>query len=235
MLWLVAGVLALSLGLAAFLHQVAFIESAQIQSAVVGALLRACAAFLTVSFVVMSMVREFNDKVFELMLAQPWPRAAYLFGKFAGFSTAAVALALALSLPLLLFAPVDRVLAWSFSLACELVILTAASLFFVMTLTHVVPALAAVFGFYVLARSISAIQVIAGAAESSARWADRLADWIVSGIALVLPRFDLMTQTAWLVVQPPAMATLGNVLLQTALYTLLLVAAAQFDLHRQNF
>jgi ABC-type transport system involved in multi-copper enzyme maturation permease subunit len=150
MLWLVAGVLALSLGFAAFLHQVALIESAQIQSAVVGALLRACAAFLTVSFVVMSMVREFNDKVFELMLAQPWPRAAYLFGKFAGFSTAAVALALALSLPLLLFAPVDRVLAWSFSLACELVILTAASLFFVMTLTHVVPALAAVFGFYVL-------------------------------------------------------------------------------------
>jgi hypothetical protein len=79
------------------------------------------------------------------------------------------------------------------------------------------------------------MQIIAGAAESSARWTDRLADWIVSGIALVLPRFDLMTQTAWLVVQPPAMSALGNVLLQTALYTLLLVAAAQFDLHRENF
>lgn len=234
MLWLVATVLALSLGVASFLHQVAIIESAQIQGAVVGALLRACGAFLTVSFVVMSMVREFNDKVLELMLAQPWPRAVYLFGKFVGFSTAAVALALILSLPLVLFVPAERIPAWSLSLACELVILTAMSLFFVITLTHIVPALAAVVGFYVLARSISAIQVIAMASESSVRWTDRLADWIVSAIAWVLPRFDQMTQAAWLVNQPPTMAMIAGVIAQTVIYTLLLMTAAQFDFHRQN-
>src|SRR5262245_3522646 len=230
MLWLVGAVLALTLGVASFLPQVALIDSAPIQCAVVGALLRACAAFLTVSFVVMSMVREFNDKILELMLAQPWPRAVYLFGKFVGFATAAIALALILSLPLLLFVPAERIPVWSLSLACELIILTAMSLFFVTTLTHIVPALAAVLGFYILARAITAIPITAAASESSMRWTDRLADWIVSGIAWVLPRFDSMTQTAWLVGQPPTMPIIVHVLGETAIYTLLLVAAAQFDL-----
>ena len=43
-----------------------------------------------------------------------------------------------------------------------------------------------------------------------------------------------MTQTAWLVVAPPSAGALASVFAQAAVYTLLLVAAAQFDLHRQN-
>ena len=234
MLWLVAVLLLVSLAVAAFLRQVALIEAAEIQVSILAALLRGCAAFLTAAFVVMSMVRESNDKVLELMIAQPWPRAAYLFGKFVGFSTAAVLLAVLISAPLAFFAPAARVLAWSLSLACELVILTAMSLFCVITLTHVVPALAAVLGFYVLARSIAALQVIATAAETSNAWSDRAANWIVHAIALVLPRLDQMTQAAWLVAAPPTAGALASVLIQTALYTLLLVAAAQFDLQRQN-
>ena len=235
MLWLVGALLLVAVAIAAFLQQVAIIEAAQIQGAILGAVLRGCAAFLTAAFVIMSMVREFNDKVLELMLAQPWPRALYLFGKFVGFSTAAIVLAVVLALALLPFVPLERIPAWTLSLACELVVLTAMSLLCVITLTHVVPALAAVLGFYVLGRSIAAIQVIAMAAESSGAWADRAANWIVGAIALILPRFDQMTQSAWLVGAPPSAALLGTVLLQTALYTLLLVAAAQFDLHRQNF
>ena len=234
MLWLVGVLLALSLSAAGFLGQVAIIEAAEIRVTVVAALLRAAAAFLTAAFVVMSMVRESNDKVLELMLAQPWPRAAYLFGKLVGFSAAAVLLAALLTLPLALIAPAARVLAWGLSLGCELIILTAMSLFCVITLTHIVPALAAVLGFYVLARSIAALQLIASAAEASTVWTDRAANWIVHAIALVLPRLDEMTQSAWLVGAPPTTGTLASVVAQTGLYTLLLVAAAQFDLHRQN-
>jgi ABC-type transport system involved in multi-copper enzyme maturation permease subunit len=234
MLWLVGCLLVLAFGLAGFLQQVAIIETAPIQAAIIAALLRACAAFLTAAFVVISMVREANDKVLELMLAQPWPRAAYLLGKFVGFSTAAVGLALAFSLPLLPFAPAAGVAAWALSLACELAIVAAMSLFFVLTLTHVVPALAAVLGFYVLARSIAAIQIVAGAAEASVAWTDRLAGWIVQGIGFLLPRLDLMTQTAWLVEAAPTPAAIAGVVLQAAVYSLLLVAGAQFDLQRQN-
>jgi len=234
MLWLVAVLLVLSLGVAGFLRQVAIIEAAEIQVTIIAALLRGAGAFLTAAFVVMSMVRESNDKVLELMLAQPWPRAAYLFGKFVGFSTAAVLLAIVLSVPVAWLAPAPGALAWGLSLACELVIVTAMSLFFVITLTHVVPALAAVLGFYVLARSIAALQVIATAAEASVAWTDRAANWIVGAIALVLPRLDEMTQASWLVAAPPTAGAIANVLVQTLVYTALLVAAAQVDLHRQN-
>ena len=234
MLWLVAIVLVLALAAAAFLRQVAIIEATAIQVTIVAALLRVCAVFLAAAFVVMSMVREYSDKVLELMLAQPWPRAAYLFGKFVGFALAAVLLAALVAAPLALFAPVPAVLAWGLSLGCELVIVTAMSLFCVITLTHIVPALAAVFGFYVLARSIAALQVIASAAGSATGWSDWAASWIVQGIALVLPRLDQMTQAAWLVAAPPAAGALASVIVQTAVYTVLLVAAAQFDLQRQN-
>src|SRR5215468_8624863 len=233
MLWLVGVLLLLSLAAAGFLGQVAIIEAAEIRVTVVAALLRAAAAFLTAAFVVMSMVRESNDKVLELMLAQPWPRAAYLFGKLVGLAAAAL-LTVLLTLPLALIAPAARVFAWGLSLGCELIIVTAMSLFCVITLTHIVPALAAVLGFYVLARSIAALQLIASAAETSTLWTDRAANWIVHAIALVLPRLDEMTQSAWLVGTPPTTSTLTSVVAQTGLYTLLLVAAAQFDLHRQN-
>jgi ABC-type transport system involved in multi-copper enzyme maturation permease subunit len=234
MLWLVGVLLVVAVASAAFLQQVALIETGRIQAAIIAALLRGCAGFLVAAFVVMSMVREFNDKVLELILAEPWPRAAYLFGKFVGFSAAALALAAIVSLPLAFFSPPAQVAIWALSLACELVILAAMSLFCVITLTHVVPALAAVLGFYVLGRSIAAIQIIARAADASQTWSDRLANWIVEAIAAILPRFDLMTQTAWLVDGPPAAGAIASVLAQAAIYTALLVTAAQFDLHRQN-
>jgi ABC-type transport system involved in multi-copper enzyme maturation permease subunit len=233
--WLVGALLLLSLALAGFLKNVAIIEAGEIQAAVVAAGLRACAVFLTATFVAIGMVREFNDKVFELMLAGAWPRGVYLVGKFVGFSTAAVFLAIVVSLPLAAFVPLDRLAVWTFSLACELVIVAATSLFCVITLTHVVPALATVLGFYVLARSIAAIQVIAAASESSVAWTDRAANWIVAAIALLLPRFDHMTRADWLVGAAPSLQTVAGVLAQAVVYTLLLVAAAQFDLHRQNF
>jgi ABC-type transport system involved in multi-copper enzyme maturation permease subunit len=234
MLWLVGVLLIVAAASAAFLQQVALIETGRIQAAIIAALLRGCAGFLVAAFVVMSMVREFNDKVLELILAQPWPRAAYLFGKFVGFSAAALVLAAIVSLPLAFFSPPAQVAIWALSLACELVILAAMSLFCVITLTHVVPALAAVLGFYVLGRSIAAIQIIAGVADASQTWSDRLANWIVEAIAAILPRFDLMTQTAWLVDGPPAAGAIASVLAQAVIYTALLVTAAQFDLHRQN-
>ncbi len=170
MLWLVGVLLLVAVASAAFLQQVALIETARIQAAIIAALLRACAGFLVAAFVVMSMVREFNDKVLELMLAQPWPRAAYLFGKFVGFSAAGFALAAIVSLPLAFLSPPAQVAIWALSLACELVILAAMSLFCVITLAHVVPALAAVLGFYVLGRSMAAIQIIARPGDTSPPW-----------------------------------------------------------------
>jgi hypothetical protein len=79
------------------------------------------------------------------------------------------------------------------------------------------------------------MQVIAAASEGSGTWAERAADWVIRAIALVLPRLDLMTRSDWLVAAAPAPAALAGVVGQAVAYAVLLIAAAQFDLHRQNF
>jgi Cu-processing system permease protein len=232
--WLVGAVLLISLATAGFLQQVAVIEAREIQVAIIAALLRACAVFFLVLFVVMSVVREANDKFFELVLSQAMPRASYLLGKFLGVAAAAVLIALVMSLPVALFAPIARVPAWTLSLLGELLIMAAVSLFCVLTFTHVLTALSAAAGFYLLARSIAALQIIAAAGEHTVALGPRIADGIIQGVALVMPRLDRMTQTGWLIDAPPDAAMLVSILAQTAVYVGLILSAALFDLYRQD-
>jgi ABC-type transport system involved in multi-copper enzyme maturation permease subunit len=235
MLWIAIAIVAAALGLAAFLHQVAITESRQVEATVVAAFLRLAAVFLAVAFVVTSMVRELNDKVLEIVLSHPVPRASYLLGKFVGFSAAALLLATLFSLPLLLFAPALRVLAWGTSLALELLVMTAVSLFGVLTLSQVVAALAAAAGFYILSRSIAAAQIIAASGAQSATWTDRLADRTLGAIAALLPSFDRMTRSDWLVASALDWPSLAGLAGAAIVYVTLIVAAALFDFHRQNF
>jgi len=235
LLWLAAVAIAATFGLAQFLSQVAITESREIQAALLAALLRVSAVFIVVTFVITSMVRESSDKVTELMLSLPAPRATYFFGKFAGYAAVALILALLCALPLALFAYPGGLAIWAASLLCELLIVTAMSLFCVLSLTQVVPAFAAVAGFYLLSRSMGAMQIIAGAALQEPTLTDRVVNAIVELIALLLPALDRMTQTTWLLDSAPGASTLGAIVGQTAIYLVLIGAAALFDLYRKNF
>ena len=234
MAWLVGAALLASIAIAGFLQQVAVIEARETQVAIIAALLRACAVFFVVLFVVMSVVRETNDKFLELVLSQAMPRSSYLLGKFLGFAAAGAVIAVALSVPVALFAPVARVPAWTLSLFGELLIMAAVSLFCVLTFTHVLTALSTAAGFYLLARSIAALQIIAATSEQNVLLAPRLADWFIQGVALVMPRLDLMTQTGWLIEATPGAGALAGVLAQTVIYVVLILGAALFDLYRQE-
>jgi len=219
-----------------FLQQVAITESNQIQTALLAALLRVGAVFMLAGFVVTSMVREFNDKVMELILSRPLKRSSYFLGKLAGYTAVALALTLISSLPLALFAPAPRVALWGLSLACELVLVTAFALFCVLTLTQVMSALAAVAGFYLLSRSISALQIMAANPLSDGiTLGQKLVNYVIDAIAFLLPSLDRMTQTGWLIYGAPTAAEIAQLLAQTAVYVLLLCGAALFDLQRKNF
>jgi ABC-type Na+ efflux pump permease subunit len=235
LLWLAAVVIVAAFGLAQFLNQVAIAESREIQAALLAALLRVAAVFIVVTFVITSTVRESSDKVTELLLSLPAPRFIYFFGKFAGYAAVALILALLCALPLALFAHPGGLAVWLASLVCELLIVTATSLFCVLTLTQVVPAFAAVAGFYLLARSMAAMQIIAGAAFQDPKLTDRVVNGIVELIAFLLPALDRMTQTSWLLESPPGASALGPIVGETAIYLVLIGAAALFDLYRRNF
>ena len=235
LLWLAALVVLAGALLAQFLHQVAITESREIQTAVLAALLRVSAVFMVTIVVVSGMAREAGDKVTELLLSFPVPRSRYVLGKFAGYAAVAGLLALVFAVPLAFYARSAAVLAWAASLACELLIVAAVSVFCALTLARTLSALAAVAGFYLLARSMPAIQLIAQAAPGPGSSADRAITRAVDVVAWVLPAFDRMTDTAWLLQGAPNAAALAGLAGEACLYVVLIGAAALFDLYRKNF
>jgi len=232
--WLVAASLLAALGLAAFLAQVALTESAALQAAFAAALLRGCAVFLVAAHVAASTVREVDDKGLELMLTLPVSRSAQYAGRLAGYVVLGAAIALCFALPLLLWSPPAAVALWAVSLAFETALVAAAALFFSMALVQPVPAFAATAGLYVLARAIGAVQAIAASPLAEPTLAHRLAQWSIDGVALLLPRLDAATRTAWLLYGGPQASAYAAALGGLALYTLLLAAAGLFDFHRRN-
>ena len=234
--YLVLLIIAVMLTFTLFLKQVAITETRDIQIAFLAAMFRLISVFILATFVIVSQVREANDKVMELLLTRDLPRAHYLFGKLIGYLGVALLLCALFTLPILLFADISRTLAWGLSLFLEMAIVAALSLFCVLTLNQVVGALAAVLASYALARSMAALQLI-GASRLSDGDAllDRIANYALDGIAFFLPRLDLFTQTGWLLHRDQSSLDVPSLLLQSAVYVALLGAAALFDFQRKNF
>lgn len=236
LLYLVALILAVALAFALFLKQVAITESNDIQLAFLAALFRLAAVFIAAAFVIVSQVREANDKVMDLLLTRNLSRSEYLFGKMLGYLATALLLAILFTLPLCVYAPINRALTWGISLFLELSIVTALSLFCVLTFNQVVGSLAAVTGFYVLSRSMAVLQLIGASRIGEGNlWLDRIANYVLEAIAFFLPRLDLFTQTGWLLGHDPIQINAPWLVAQCVTYVALLCFAALFDLKRKNF
>ena len=232
--WLVAAGLLAALGLAGFLSQVAITEAAALQASACAALLRACAVFLVAAHVTASVVREANDKGLEQALALPMPRSSWYLGKLLGFSLAGALIAALFALPLLAWARPGDLAAWWLALAAETAVVAAAALFFASALGQTVAAIAATLGLYVLARAISAIQMIAASPLAGDSAVAVAARWVVDTLALLLPRLDAVARGDWLLYGAPAAADLALALAGLAIYFVLLAAAGLFDFSRRN-
>ncbi|HVK95798.1 MAG TPA: ABC transporter permease [Noviherbaspirillum sp.] len=234
LVWLFAAIALAGIGLSGFLTELALTESRQIQLAVLAAFVRFAAVFVLATFVITSMTREFNDKGLELILALPLPRAGYLLGKLLGFAALALVPAMLFGALAACFAPPAQAAAWAVSLLGELWIVAACCLLCVLTFTHVMGALSAVMAFYLLARSVTAFQLIAHAPLASDTWSQRILGGAIDAIAMLLPRLDQFTRTEWLVYHTGSWSALGPLALQTAIYLALIVGASLFDLYRKN-
>lgn len=232
---LVALVILAAIAIAGFLSQVAITETQQIQAAFLGALLRWVAAMTLSLFVITSMVRDYNDKGFELVLSFALPRAGYFFGKLLGFALVALGVAAAVSLPLLIFAAPLNAAAWSFSLYCELLMVVAASMVCMLTFTQVTPAFITVAAFYVLARSIGALQLMGRDIASELNDAAYVVvSRLVDVLSFVLPDLGRFTASEWLVYASAHGSELVNIAGQSVIYVLLLTGVGLVDLYRKN-
>jgi ABC-type Na+ efflux pump permease subunit len=232
--WLAAGGMLGVLVLAGFLSKVAITEAASLQTSAGAAFLRACAMFLVAAHVVSSVVREANDKGLELALALPISRPAWYLGKLLGFAAAGALIAALFALPLLAWSkPVDLA-AWWLTLTIEAALVAAAALFFASALGQTVSAITATAGLYLLARSMTAIQAIAGSPLASDSAGGQAARWVLDAFALLLPRLDEVARGDWLVYGAPSGAELAAAIAGMVIYLVLLAAAGLFDFSRRN-
>ena len=171
----------------------------------------------------------------ELLFSFPLNRAVYYFGKLSGFAVLAGLAALAIVPLLLLHAPVSAVLLWMLSLFCELILIICLSLFLVFTFSNVTVAVSGLMGIYVLARSIDSFQLMArGPFFDSSSLADQFIAWFLQSLAYLLPSLSLFARADWLIDPSTTAGALAQVLVQTAIYSVLITAAALFDLYRKS-
>jgi ABC-type transport system involved in multi-copper enzyme maturation permease subunit len=231
-----AVVIAILLAASFFVREIAVTESARFQIGFYAATARFAVVFIAALFAIASIAREFQDKGLDVALALDLPRSHYIVGKMAGFLAIAAILACAAGLPLTALAPFDAVAAWSLSLACELAIVLALSLFCAVTFNQLMPAASIVIAFYVFARALTAVRLIsANPIADAGALSHRVMAWLIESLAFVLPALDRWAQTEMLLGRPLSWPAVLEVAAHTALFVVILTAAAVFDMHRRNF
>jgi ABC-type transport system involved in multi-copper enzyme maturation permease subunit len=233
---LVLVMLAVLLAASYFILSISIIEGTRFQAGFYAAGARFACVFAVGLYVLVSVMREFDDKGFDVLLALDLPRSHYVLGKLGGFLGIVALIALAAALPLVMLAPPVAALQWMLSLAFELAVVAALALFCVLTFSQLTLAASFVLAFYVLARSLTAIRLMSATPIADAdTFAYQMARLVTEGLALVIPAFDGWTRTAWLVNEAAPWAALLQLAGEGALYVALLAAAAMFDFYRKNF
>jgi len=227
--------LAILFGASLFIRELAVTEITRFQLGFYATAARLCAVFMVGMYVLASIAREFNDKGLDVLLALDVPRSHYICGKLSGFVLTALILAVILSLPLWLLAPTAAASMWTVSLAIELALIAALSLFCIITFNQLLPAAGFVAAFYLLARSLTAMRLMsAHPVAGQDTLSHQITSTMVEGLGYLMPALDRWTDTAWLVNTPPEPALLMGIVMQGGLYIALLTAAALFDFYRRS-
>lgn len=218
-----------------FAQALAITDAARLHSSFLAAGTRVVCVFMLAMFVLVSALREVNDKGLELVLSIDLPRSHYVLGKLGGFLALAWLAALLAAAMVAWSAPPLAVAQWGLSLGLELSLVAALAFFCIITFNQLIPAAGVVFGFYLLARTITAIQLISEPkALAEPTIAQHVVAMAVDAVALLIPPLDQFAQTAWLVDAAAAWALLAAQAAQASLYVLLLAGAAMFDFYRRN-
>ena len=221
--------------LAAFVGSTALVEKAELTTVYAATAGRFVVVVCLVLFTCFHVRRTFDSREIDLLLSRPVSRFGFVLAEvatllllagigavLAGLAVAAVGRPAAAALAL-----------WTLSLMVEAAIAATAALFFALMLSSGVAAALACLGFYVLARLIGPLGGIAAAHGGSgpAGWP---VDQAVLLLGLVLPRFDLLARTSWLVHGIDGdVGGLGLIFAQGGLYLVLLSAAACVDFERR--
>lgn len=229
-------VIVLGASLSVFLGSAAVVESKQFALVFTAGGLRFAGIVGLVLFAVFHIRRSFDNKDIEFLLSRPISRTAFILSHSVAFSVLSVILSGAIGIIVLLLSAGDLGAGhglWVFSLITEYLIIINAALFFAMVVPTASGAALAVMGLYVLGHLIGDLLGDATAYQSAATIVLKP---LMEVVSMIVPRLDLMAQTAWLV-YPHGGHNVGYAFIaaQGIFYCGLLISAALIDLRRRQF
>ena len=248
-LWLFAiGVVVTICLVAEFSASLAITESFEYRIMTFAALIRVAAVFIITLFVSSSVIREFDDAVFDLVISRPVSRTNWYLSKQLGFFVVALLLAMICAMPLIYFGGhelvASQLMMWWSSFFAELSIVTAASIACAITLRNTTMTITVVLAFYLLSRVVGALVLMSTrAAEEIAQPANLLVANSMRALSYLLPNLDRYANPDWLLAATTTISTnlstnpsadIVYVLVQTVIYVLLLSSVGLFDLYRRN-
>ena len=229
------GTLLLCAALAAFVGSTVLVEQREFAAVLTANAGRLVVVLALVLFTCFHIRRAFESREVDLLLSRPISRADFVLAHALMLALCAALLATLAGLTVAGVArPAPAAWAWwTLSLFLEATIVALAALFFALALRSGVTSALACLGFYALGRMIGLLAGIA-AAHSDPGPLERALDDLVGLLALLLPRLDLLGRSSWLVHGVGDPGALVPALLQSALYAVVLGAAASFDFSRRQ-
>jgi ABC-type transport system involved in multi-copper enzyme maturation permease subunit len=222
--------------LSMFLANAAIVEADKFAVVYTAGGLRLIGMIAPVLFVSFYMRRAFDHKDVEFILSRPVGRICFLFSHAAAFMVMATLMTALLFIVMWSLtsgtSQADGLYLWILAVWIEFMIMVCAALFFSLVLTSAVTTAMVSFGFYALARLIGQLLGIvdSGLLHGVGEWLSV----IMQLISMVVPRFDLMAQTSWLI-YGASDVNAGFILMQGASFIALLLAASAFDFSRKQF
>ncbi len=198
---------------------------------------RFIAVISLILFVVFYVRRAYETHDIEYLLSRPINRISFITSHLFALSILSICFSFFIAAGIFLYASSfingDGFMLWFISLTLEFMIVSYAAFFFSMVLPSAVTGTMATLAGYILARMSGQILNIIDAGNNGEIFG--VLGKIMEASSVIVPRFDLFSQSAWLLYGPDANISLIFILLHGILFSLLIGCAAIFDLLRKEF
>ncbi|MGB1077469.1 MAG: hypothetical protein ACPG05_04105 [Bdellovibrionales bacterium] len=231
---IVSSILVVSLSF--FLGSSAVIEQDQFAIVYMASTIRLLFVFGLVLFVIFFIRRSFENKEIEYLLSRPIGRKSFV----ASYVVALMFLCCFFTLVATLINSLvgwsyigEGYFLWSYSLFVELMIMAVAALFFAMVLSSPVSAALVSCAFYALSRLMGDLLGISSDVYAGTSF--ELMSNAIKVVSLFTPRFDLLTQSSWLLYGVEGAVGFVVVTIQGITFVAVLTGATMIDLVKRQF
>lgn len=236
--------IALLIGIAAaayissVLGSTAMLETEQMTLSFTAAAARVIIMVGVIVFIGFHMRNAFDAREINVLLSRPISRTTLVLSYWVGFAAVATCLVLPTVILIAVMGTLNQTgfWIWSVSLLLESWLVVSVALFASLTIRSGVGTVLASLAIYVLSRMMGFFLMTTTTTSIFKDHTINLGtQWLMKGIALVVPRLDFYAKSNWLIYGAKSYEEVSLFFVQSAIFIPLLVIAAVIDFKRKQF